>query len=52
MDNPLLQPFDLAPFSKIKNEHYLPGIKALIDITKQEVTLITKTKSHLPLKIQ
>ena len=42
MDNPLLQPFDLAPFSKIKNEHYLPGIKALIDITKQEVALITK----------
>ncbi len=44
MDNPLLQPFDLAPFSKIKNEHYLPGIKALIDITKQEVALITKNQ--------
>ena len=42
MDNPLLQPFDLAPFSKINNEHYLPGIKALIDITKQEVALISK----------
>ena len=42
MDNPLLQPFDLAPFSKINNEHYLPAIKALIDITKQEVSLITK----------
>ena len=44
MDNPLLQPFDLAPFSKINNEHYLPGIKALIDITKQEVALITKNQ--------
>lgn len=42
MDNPLLQPFDLAPFSKINNEHYLPAIKALIDITKQEVSLISK----------
>jgi len=42
MDNPLLQPFDLAPFSKINNEHYLPAIKALIDITKQEVALISK----------
>ena len=44
MDNPLLQPFDLAPFSKIKNEHYLPGIKALIDITKKEIALITKNQ--------
>ena len=43
MDNPLLQPFDLAPFSKINNEHYLPAIKALIDITKQEVSLISKS---------
>ena len=42
MDNPLLQPFDLAPFSKINNEHYLPAITALIDITKQEVAIITK----------
>ena len=42
MDNPLLQPFDLAPFSKINNEHYLPAITALIDITKKEVALITK----------
>lgn len=44
MDNPLLQPFDLAPFSKINNEHYLPGIKALIDITKKEIALITKNQ--------
>ena len=42
MDNPLLQHFDLAPFSKINNEHYLPGIKALIQTTKQEVDDITK----------
>ena len=42
MDNPLLQHFDLAPFSKINNEHYLPGIKALIETTKQEVADITK----------
>jgi len=44
MDNPLLQQFDLAPFSKINNEHYLPAITALIDVTKQEVALITKNQ--------
>jgi Zn-dependent oligopeptidase len=30
MLNPLLTPFDLVPFSAIKNEHYLPAIKAAI----------------------
>ncbi|MDT0556905.1 M3 family metallopeptidase [Patiriisocius hiemis] len=37
MNNPLLQPFDTAPFSKIKNEHYLPAIKELISQTKSEI---------------
>ncbi|MBZ0328602.1 MAG: M3 family metallopeptidase [Altibacter sp.] len=41
MNNPLLQPFDTAPFSKIKNEHFLPGIKKLIEVTKGEIDNIT-----------
>jgi peptidyl-dipeptidase Dcp len=41
MKNPLLKPFDLAPFSKIKNEHFLPAIKELIEITKSDIDFIT-----------
>ena len=39
--NPLLQPFSTAPFSKIKNEHFLPAIKQLIEDTKNEIDTIT-----------
>ncbi len=41
MKNPLLQAFDTAPFSKVKNEHFLPAIKELIEVTKAEIELIT-----------
>lgn len=41
MNNPLLKAFDTAPFSKIKNEHFLPAIKELIEITKAEIDQIT-----------
>jgi len=41
MNNPLLQLFDSAPFSKIKNKHYLPAIKQLIELTKAEINAIT-----------
>ena len=44
MNNPLLKPFDSAPFSEIKNEHYLPGISELIEFTKREVNIITSNK--------
>ncbi len=37
MLNPLLTPFDLVPFSAIKNEHYLPAIKAAIEQAKNEI---------------
>ena len=40
MQNPLLQSFDTAPFSEIKNEHFLPGIIQLIADTKDEVASI------------
>ena len=41
MNNPLLQPFNTAPFSKIKNEHFLPAISKLISETKAEIDEIT-----------
>ena len=43
-NNPLLQKFDLAPFSKINNEHFLPAFKFLIDETKKEIEAITSNK--------
>ena len=39
--NPLLQPFNTAPFSNIKNEHFLPAISKLIAETKAEIDEIT-----------
>ncbi len=41
--NPLLQKFDTAPFSEIKEEHYIPAIKALIASTKEEVNTIANS---------
>jgi len=46
MNNPLLQPFDLAPFSKIKNEHYLPAIKELIATTKDQISAIADSQKE------
>ncbi len=45
MKNPLLQPFDTAPFSKIKNEHFLPAFQTLIEETKKEIDAITSQKA-------
>ncbi len=39
-NNPLLTSFDTAPFSKIKNNHFLPAIKQLIEQTKAEIEVI------------
>ena len=39
--NPLLQPFNTAPFSNIKNEHFLPAISKLIAETKAEIDEIS-----------
>ncbi len=40
-NNPLLQPYNTAPFSKIENEHFLPAISKLIEVTKAEIDAIT-----------
>ena len=36
-DNPLLKPFDLAPFSKVNNSHFLPAFKELIANARTEI---------------
>ncbi len=41
MKNPLLHSYNTAPFSKIKNEHFLPAIKQLIAKTKEEIDTLT-----------
>ena len=38
--NPLLNNFDTAPFSKIKNQHFLPAFKKLIAQSKEEINAI------------
>ncbi|MAU16521.1 MAG: peptidase M3 [Muricauda sp.] len=37
MNNPLLEPFDEAPFSKIKNEHFKPAFLQAIADAKKEI---------------
>jgi peptidyl-dipeptidase Dcp len=49
MDNPLLNefntPFDTAPFSKIKNQHFQPAIEELIKMAKEEIDQITANEN-------
>ncbi|MBA4746728.1 MAG: M3 family metallopeptidase [Muricauda sp.] len=40
MNNPLLEAFDKAPFSKIKNEHFKPAFLQAIEDTKKEIDTI------------
>ncbi len=39
--NPLLSPFDTAPFSKIKNEHFKPAFLQAMDDARAEINAIT-----------
>ncbi len=41
MNNPLLETYNTAPFTKIENKHFLPAITKLIEDTKAEITAIT-----------
>ncbi len=41
MNNPLLEPFNEAPFSKIKNEHFKPAFLQAIEDAKKEIDDIT-----------
>jgi len=39
--NPLLAPFDKAPFSEIKNEHFLPAFIKAMEGARKEINAIT-----------
>ena len=39
--NPLLEPFDTAPFSKIKNAHFKPAFTKAMDEARAEIDAIT-----------
>lgn len=41
MSNPLLSPFETAPFSKIRNEHFKPAIIQAIESARAEIKTIT-----------
>jgi len=43
--NPLLQPFNTAPFSKISTEHYKPAIKKAIELAKKEIAEIVENEA-------
>ncbi len=45
MNNPLLTPFDTAPFSKIKNEHFMPAFLESMAQARQEIDLIANSSS-------
>ena len=47
IENPLLQTFLTAPFSKIKNEHFKPAILKAIELAKEEILEIT-TSNEAP----
>ena len=42
--NPLLQNFETAPFSQIKNEHFKPAIISAIDLARLEIEKIVTTQ--------
>jgi peptidyl-dipeptidase Dcp len=44
--NPLLEQFDEAPFSRIKDKHFKPAIEALVKETKAEIDAITSNKDE------
>ncbi len=41
INNPLLKAFNTAPFSQIKNEHYMPAFKEAIALSRKEINIIT-----------
>lgn len=43
-NNPLLQPFDAAPFEQLKEVHFLPAISHLIDEARKEIDAITNNQ--------
>ena len=50
MSNPLLQPFQTihssAPFSEIKEEHFLPAFRELIKVSEKEIDAIVNNEAE------
>ena len=44
--NPLLEPFETAPFSKIRTEHFKPAIEEAINIARLQIEEITSSKAE------
>ncbi len=42
--NPLLTPFDTAPFTKIKSEHFMPAFLQAIENARKEIDDIAKSE--------
>ena len=42
--NPLLQNFETAPFSELRNEHFKPAILNSIDIARKEISQISSSR--------
>lgn len=45
MNNPLLEPFDAAPFSKISNAHFKPAFLQAMEDARAEIDTITDSSS-------
>jgi oligopeptidase A len=46
--NPLLHPWDLPPFSRVRAEHVVPAITAIIATNRQNLSDIVATQMHTP----
>ena len=44
--NPLLTPFDTAPFSRIKNEHFMPAFQQAMENARKEIDEITNSEEE------
>ena len=44
--NPLLTPFEEAPFSRIKNEHFTPAFEVAIEQAREEIEAITENSEE------
>ncbi|WP_434649636.1 M3 family metallopeptidase [Pseudomonas sp. D1-2] len=47
-DNPLLQPYDLPPFSKIQAEHFSPALDQILAESRAKVAEIIETQAPFP----
>ncbi len=44
--NPLLSPFDTAPFSSIKNEHFMPAFLQAMENARKEIDKLTNSEEE------